>query len=125
MLDNTQGTAPGTVKVQDTIPTGTTYKDNSIMLDGKPIENDETDLENGLNVTVPAGEQSILSFTVTVNDLSDGTEIRNVANVNDTPTEEIIHTYVEPIIDGEKSISTENDLDYAVEGEKNNIHNHS
>ena len=118
VLDNTQGTAPGTVKVQDTIPTGTTYKDNSIMLDGKPIENDETDLANGLNVTVPAGEQSILSFTVTVNDLSDGTEIRNVANVNDTPTEEIIHTYVEPIIDGEKSISTENDLDYAVEGEK-------
>ena len=104
VLDNTQGTAPGTVKVQDTIPTGTTYKDNSIMLDGKPIENDETDLANGLNITVPAGEQSILSFTVTVNELeNNNTEIKNVATVEDVPTEEITHTYVKPDISGEKT----------------------
>ena len=125
VLDNTQGTAPGTVKVQDTIPTGTTYKDNSIMLDGKPIENDETDLANGLNITVPAGEQSILSFTVTVNakeELTDGYIIRNQARVEDTDepdTNEVEHTYVEPIISSQKTSEILNvtGRDYALEGE--------
>ena len=45
-------------------------------------------------------------------------QIRNVATVDDEPTEEITHKYVEPIISAEKKSTTENGLGYVVEGEK-------
>ena len=102
VLDNTEGTAPGTVTVKDEVPEGTTYKDSSMMLDGIPVDNNAQDLANGLNVTVPAGQTSTLSFTVTVNNLeNNNTQIKNVATVGDVSTEEITHTYVKPDISGE------------------------
>ena len=125
VLDNTQGTAPGTVKVQDTVPTGTTYEENSLKLNSEPIGNEDKDLENGIRVTVPAGETSIVEFTVTVNDLNNGDTITNIAKVDDTPIEEeITHHYIEPIISGEKTAEIINkegtkvtDRTYALEGE--------
>ena len=125
VLDNTQGTAPGTVKVKDTMPAGTTYKENSIMLDGVPVENDNTDLANGLNVTVPAGKTRRLSFTVTVKakeELTDGYIITNQATVGEGEepnTNEVEHTYVEPVISSKKTSEILNvtGRDYALEGE--------
>ena len=118
VLDNTLGTAAGTVRVQDTVPAGTTYQDNTMKLAGEPIGNNSEDLANGFNVTVPAGQTSTLEFKVTVNDNEDGFKIRNVATVNGEETNETEHTYVEPIISAEKTVTTENSLAYVVEGEK-------
>ena len=117
VLDNTLGTAEGTVRVQDSIPEGTTYQDNTMKLAGEPIGNNSEDLENGFNVTVPAGQTYTLEFKVTVNDNESGYEIRNVAIVDRIETNETEHTYVEPIISAVKTQITENSLDYVVEGE--------
>ena len=107
------------------MPAGTTYKENSIMLDGVPVENDNTDLANGLNVTVPAGKTRRLSFTVTVKakeELTDGYIITNQATVGEGEepnTNEVEHTYVEPVISSQKTSEILNvtGRDYALEGE--------
>ena len=118
------GTAPAEVTVKDEIPEGTTFKTESIKVNGQGrTDLDEADLESGIQVTVPAkvGEEvgtGTVSFEVTVNDNEDGQEIKNKATVNETPTNETIHKYVEPVITQEKSATTEHGLDYAVEGEK-------
>ena len=119
VLDNTEGTAPGTVTVKDEVPEGTTYKANSMMLDGIPVDNNAEDLANGLNVTVEAGQTSTLSFTVTVNgieELADGYTVRNQATVENEPTEEITHTYIEPEITAEKTAEILNAEGEPVEG---------
>ena len=74
----------------------------------------------GVTISVPAGESATLEFKVTVNDLNNGQEIRNIAYTGEekTPTEEITHRYIEPIIEATKTHITEHDLDYVVEGEK-------
>ena len=119
-LDNTLGTIEGDILVQDSVPEGTTYVENSLKLNGEETEISIEDLENGETVTVPAGESSVIEFKVTVNDLNNGQEIRNIAYTGEekTPTEEITHRYIEPIIEATKTQITEHDLDYVVEGEK-------
>ena len=118
------GTAPANVTVKDEIPEGTTFKTESIKVNGQGRRDlDEADLESGIQVTVPSkvGETAgtgTVSFEVTVNDNEDGQEIKNKATVNETPTNETIHKYVEPVITQEKSATTEHGLDYVVEGEK-------
>ena len=116
-LDNSKGTAPGTVKVQDTIPTGTTLVDGSIKVDGAGDYSKEQ-LEAGFNVTVAAKSISRVTFEVTVNDLDDLDPITNVAKVDDTPTDEVTHTYIEPIISAVKSMATEYGKPYVAIGEK-------
>ena len=119
-LDNTLGTIEGDILVQDSIPEGTTYVENSMKLNGEETEISIEDLENGVTVSVPARESATLEFKVTVNDLNNGQEIRNIAYTGEekTPTEEITHRYIEPIIEATKTQITEHDLDYVVEGEK-------
>ena len=117
-LDNSTGTAPATVNVKDTIPEGTTFVEGSIKVGDTTTGNTADNLANGINVDVPANEIKTLEFKVKVNDLSNNTQIRNIATVDDEPTNETTHTYVEPIISQEKESETANGLDYAVEGEK-------
>ena len=118
------GTAPATAKVTDSIPTGTTFVADSIRVDEANNGNTLADLiTNGIEVQLDAHESKTVEFKVTVNDLSNGTTIRNIATIKDpetgteTQTKEVTHTYVEPFISGSKSVETENGLDYVVEGE--------
>ena len=117
-LDNSEGKAPATVVVKDTIPTGTTFVDKSVKVGGAETEDTAQTLASGISVSLNAGETKTVEFKVTVNDLDNGTKIENTATVNDTPTNKTEHTYVEPIISGTKSATTENSLAYVVEGEK-------
>ena len=117
-LDNSTGKAPATVVVKDNIPTGTTFVPGSIKVKGSSTGNSAEELASGIEVNLNAGESTTLEFKVTVNDLNDQDTIRNVATVDDKPTEEITHTYVEPVIDATKRQITEHSLGYVVEGEK-------
>ena len=118
-LDNSTGTAPTTVKVKDTVPTETTFVRGSIKVGAEERpELTQDNLQQGIDVELQAGESKNLEFKVTVNDLDNGTIIRNVATVDDEQTNEVTHTYVEPIISATKTSTTENSLDYVVEGEK-------
>ena len=117
-LDNSKGTAPDTVTVKDTVPEGTTFVEGSVKVDGSETENTAENLANGIEVRLDAGETKTVEFKVTVNDINNEDSIRNIATVDDEPTEEIIHKYVESIISSEKTSTTENNLAYAVEGEK-------
>ena len=120
-----QGTAPGEVIVKDTIPTGTSFVKGSIKV-GEQAQTSltEENLANGITVSLNAGETKNVEFKVTVNDIENGATIRNIASTTnpktseETQTNETIHTYVEPIISSTKSQTTENNLDYVVEGEK-------
>ena len=114
------GTAPAEGNSKDEMPEGTTFVPGSIKVNEQErADLDEADLESGIQVTVPAkvGEEvgtGTVSFEVTVNNNEDGQEIKNKATVNETPTNETIHKYVEPVITQEKSATTEHRLDYAV-----------
>ena len=123
------GKAPDTVKVKDNIPTGTEFVEGSIKVgsEARP-ELTEDNLSNGIDVTVEAGNTNTLEFKVKVvdnNTLENGNKITNTATVNDIPTNETEHTYIEPIIDATKAQTTQNSLDYVVEGENNYIYNNS
>ena len=116
-LDNTNGTAPTTVNVKDTIPDGTELVDGSMDLNGEEIE-DPSSLERGIDVDLSAGEKKEIHFQVTVQDLNNGDEITNRAQVNEEYTNEIVHTYIEPIISQSKEVELETDVGYSLEGEK-------
>ena len=127
-LDNTTGTAPISVVVKDEIPEGTTFVDGSIRVNSEAQEGlNATNLANGINVDLEAGESKDIEFKVTVNDLDNGDEIRNIATIDNDPddptnaeesTNETEHTYIEPVIDANKEVATEMGLSYVVEGEK-------
>ena len=137
-LDNIEGKAPTSALVKDTIPTGTTFVDGSIKVDGESsyVVGGETvdlskktavDLASGILVDIGAGESKEIAFKVRVNDLENGATIKNVATVNqnpedpespDSPTNETEHKYVEPVIKASKEMITANGLSYVVEGEK-------
>ncbi len=127
-LDNTTGTAPISVVVKDEIPEGTTFVDGSIRVNSEAQEGlNATNLANGINVDLEAGESKDIEFKVTVNDLDNGDEIRNIATIDNYPddptnaeesTNETEHTYIEPVIDANKEVATEMGLSYVVEGEK-------
>ena len=117
-LDNSKGTAPTTVKVKDTVPTGTTFITGSIKVKGQVTNNTAEELASGISIDIGAGEKTTLEFKVRVMDLDNGAKIENIATVDDRPTNETEYTYVEPIISSEKTATTEKGLDYVVEGEK-------
>ena len=118
-LDNSTGTAPITAVVKDEIPEGTTFVEGSIKVNDT-LMTDKTgeDLANGIDIKVEAKELKILEFTVRVDDLYNGQTIKNVANVNGKTTNTVTHTYIEPIIDGDKTATTDFGKDYVIEGEK-------
>ena len=58
------GEGKGTVKISDTIPTGTTLV-GSIELDGKSYT--KAELNAGIDVTLEAGEEKSIAFTVKIN----------------------------------------------------------
>ena len=116
-LNNQKGTAPTTVNVKDTIPTGTTFVENSIKIAGEGTENTEEDLKNGINVDLLAGQTKTLEFKVTVQDVQNGDEITNQATVDGNSTNTITHRFVEPVIYITKEAKTENNLGYVVENE--------
>ena len=112
------GTAPETAIVKDTIPTGTTFVEGSIVVEDSQETYELADLTTtGIEVSLNPDESKTVEFKVKVQDLDNGTKIRNVATVDDEPTNNTEHTYVEPIISGEKEISTEYGESYVVEGE--------
>ena len=75
--NNTDGAA--TIKVEDTIPAHTTYKDGSATPDATFADGKLTwTIEN-----VAMGASGTVSFTVTVDDDVDGAELKNEAKVND------------------------------------------
>ena len=124
-----EGTAPTTTIVKDSAPEGTTFALGSIVVkvDNVQINTDKTyteeELEQGISVEVPAGKTASVSFQVTVNNLNDGTLIKNKATVGDSEepnTNETEDKYVEPIISSQKTSEILNvtGRDYALEGEK-------
>ena len=118
-LGNSKGTAPTSAIVKDTIPTGTTFVKDSIVVGGQAqVGKTADDLASGIKVDLAARESKDVVFKVTVNNLNNGDKIRNVATVNDNPTNETEHTYTEAIITANKEVTTENSLSYVVEGEK-------
>ena len=98
------GDVAGKATVADTIPAGTTFVDGSIVIDGASrADLTEEDLENGISVQVTTLKPITISFKVTVNDLTDGDTIRNVATVNGEDTPETETKYQEPVISQSKS----------------------
>ena len=75
-------------------------------------------LKNGISVDLSAGQSKDVEFKVKVNDLNDGSSIKNVATVNNNSTNETEHKYIEAVITASKELKTENGLNYVVEGEK-------
>ena len=96
------GTREGTVLVKDTIPTGTTFVAGSIKIDNiADSSKTDTDLANGISITVDISKEVVVEFKVRVNKLIDGTKIKNTAYINQNGEdkkvpEEPEHTYVEP-----------------------------
>ena len=118
-LDNSTGTAPTVATVQDEIPEGTTFVEESIKVnDTEMSDKTSEDLENGIDIRVESKEVKVLEFKVKVNDLNNGKTITNEANVNGQATNTVTHTYIEPIIDGNKIATTDFGKDYVIEGEK-------
>ena len=75
------GNKPGEAIVKDKISEYTTLVEKSIKINDKETEYTQTDLEKGITVTVPAGENTAtLSFTVKVKPLEK--ENKMVAEVN-------------------------------------------
>ena len=113
------GTAPATARVTDSIPTGTTFVDGSIVVEDSTDTYGLSDLTtNGIEVALNPKESKTVEFKVTVNDLDNGVTIENIALVDGNSTNKVEHRYVEPIISGDKSIETEYGEDYVVDGEK-------
>ena len=116
-VENT-GTLAGTAVVKDIIPEGTSFLPNSIKIDNGVVRKTATDLANGIPVTVGVNGVSTLEFTVIVEDIENEAKIKNKAQVNEKETNEITHTYIEPIITSTKEMTTEYEEDYVVKGEK-------
>ena len=119
VLENIKGTLPVDVTVKDSIPEGTNFVDGSIKVEGSDESYTLEDLTTtGINLKVGAGEARTVEFKVTVQDLDNGDTITNIATVNDVPTNEVTHNYVEAIIEANKEQETERGLSYVIPGEK-------
>jgi uncharacterized repeat protein (TIGR01451 family)/MYXO-CTERM domain-containing protein len=107
VVENDGGDFARNVIVTDGVPRGTTYVRNSTSIDRQVIADGpggSLPLANGLNLAelpdidaVAPGERHIIRFSVTVDDLADGTEIRNVASIDadeidPVETDPVVHT---------------------------------
>lgn len=113
------------VIVKDTIPSGTTFVEGSIQLNGttctKPDGTTPTslDLANGIGFNIGAeAKNQILSFEVTINDIEDEDIITNIATVDKDSTNIVSLKYSEPIISQRKEVATQYEKDYVVNNEK-------
>ena len=102
-LTNT-GSQTGTVKVTDSIPTGTTFVNGSIKVNGETrADLGAGNLVEGISVPVTTAKQATVSFQVEVQNINDKDQIKNTAYINDEPTNETVTEYQEPIISQSKS----------------------
>lgn len=102
-LTNT-GSQTGTVKVTDSIPTGTTFVNGSIKVNGETrADLGAGNLVEGISVPVTTAKQATVSFQVEVRNINDKDQIKNTAHINDEPTNETVTEYQEPIISQSKS----------------------
>ncbi|MGN1269716.1 MAG: hypothetical protein ACI4UU_02455, partial [Clostridia bacterium] len=92
----------GTVVVKDEVPEGTTFVDGSIKVNNEETNYTAEDLEEGIQVYVPAKETATVEFKATANDLNDGDKITNTAYVNGKPSTSEETKYQEPIISAKK-----------------------
>lgn len=120
------GTVDGTVIIKDSIPNGTTFVENSIKVNEADSSYTKQDLETGINFPIGKGKTATISFKARVNKLTNGDSINNTAKFQDITvspdseeksTNNIELRFVEPLISQTKSISTENNKDYVVNGE--------
>ena len=84
------------VVIKDIIPQGTTFVSatNGITPNGNN--------ELIWNVEVPANGTYTVTFSVSVTDLTNNTQIKNTATVDGNATNEVVNNYVEAIISGSK-----------------------
>lgn len=131
VLEN-KGTAPGDAIIRDTVPTGTTFVDGSIKINGESNYKDinlsqkkATDLADGITLTVEPQKQMTLEFQVKVNDMADLSVIKSKAQVREEPrkndtvfedTNEIQHTFVKSIITATQTMKTSKS--YVISGNK-------
>ena len=81
------GTAAGTVTVTDTVPEGTTFVKDSILIDGKVSKDNtaytsEDEKITWADVEVEPGETVVLSFKVTVDILEEGKDSVTIINAD-------------------------------------------
>ena len=113
------GNGKGTVKISDTIPEGTTLVADSIKIGNDTYT--ESQLNEGIDVTLEAGEEKKITFTVTINPFKDAKiTVRNADAKQDgtevPPTEdEVTKEYVS--IDVNKKFVDKDNIDKYRPGE--------
>ena len=116
------GKADGTATVKDEVPTGTTFVEGSIKVNGvEKAELTEKDLKEGIKVDVPkastngAGTATV-SFEVTVNKNIELSSVINKAKVNDKDSNEVttkvityytIEHYYNNVLDSSETVTSE------------------
>ena len=118
------GEAKAEINVQDTVPEGTTYVENTAKIvnkDGTETAITIEELAAGKTIEVDAHDEKKVVFTVRVNDIENDTIIKNVATVNEDKPE-VEHKYIEPIINVAKTVTKEDgnpikDPNYVLEGQ--------
>ena len=122
-----EGTVDGRAIINDDAPEGTQFVENSIKINDEVTDYTLEELKNGIQIDVPVGGETRLSFDVKVNDLENDAIISNKANYKDVTvtgketdgeTNRLDLTYIEPIISSRKEATTENGNEYVVENEK-------
>ena len=116
------GKTDGTATVKDEVPTGTTFVEGSIKVNGvEKAELTEKDLKEGIKVDVPkastngAGTATV-SFEVTVNKNIELSSVINKAKVNDKDSNEVttkvityytIEHYYNNVLDSSETVTSE------------------
>ena len=122
-----EGTVDGRAVINDDVPEGTQFVENSIKINDEITNYTLEELKNGIQIDIPVGGETKLSFDVKVNDLENDEIISNKANYKDITvtgketdgeTNRLDLTYIEPIISSRKEATTENGNEYVVENEK-------
>ena len=122
-----EGTVDGRAVINDDAPEGTQFVENSIKINDEITNYTLEELKNGIQIDIPVGGETKLSFDVKVNDLENDEIISNKANYKDVTvtgketdgeTNRLDLTYIEPIISSRKEATTENGNEYVVENEK-------
>ena len=121
-----EGTVDGKGIIFDEVPQGTQFVESSIKINGEETEYTLENLNDGIEVDVPQGGETSISFDVIVNDLDDDALITNTANYRDITVEgkesdgetnQVDLTYVEPIISFYKEATTEHENEYVTTDE--------
>ena len=116
------GKTDGTATVKDEVPTGTTFVEGSIKVNGvEKAELTEKDLKEGIEVDVPKANENeagtaTVSFEVTVNKNIELSSVINKAKVNDKDSNEVttkvityytIEHYYNNVLDSSETVTSE------------------